>query len=126
MDIEEELKTLDRSRAIRIAANILKHFGGDLQKLVIACVHRDTIGVAKGRDPSVLEERPDFMASDLEGEPAEIMLMAEPDPEQYPDNVLKYSDEGCDFGKCEECDVLLTSSYKQVLCPLCGAKTYLT
>lgn len=126
MDIKKEIEKLERSRRVKIASDILKGCGNEQYELVVAAVHKDSIGVANGRDDSVLKERPDFTEKDLKGESAEVTLVARPNNSRYPENVLEYLDEGCEYGKCQECDVLLMSSFKEVVCPLCGTETHLS
>lgn len=104
MDIEAELKKLDRLRAIMVIAHTLRHFSNESTTLAIAATW--TTLHSSERKP--------------------IFLIAPPQIETYEEERLDFLDDCCEEGACKACGVSLWSSFKSGLCPLCDAPVDLT
>ncbi len=113
MDIEKELKALDSERAIKIINAALRHFSNDQHTLSIAMTYPDIPrqGMPRG------------------SEPVEIYLVAPPEESCYkdePKEFLEVLDASANFSFCSGCGVSLCSSFRHVLCPLCGVPHFAT
>jgi hypothetical protein len=107
MNIEEELTKLEREQAIKIIANVLKHFSSDGEGMTLAIAAAFT--------------------DDILGEGSvKLYLVAPPDPDCYKDWVLDKLDDGANYSHCEKCGVSLCTNYRHVLCPLCGTPLFAT
>ena len=103
MDIEQELKQLDRARALRVIANALRHFSDDKHTLALASTWTQTV-----RNGDI-----------------DVFLISLP-PDSSPEELKQEIDEGCQEGRCQNCCINLWSTYKTTSCPFCGEEAHLT